>query len=57
MELAEIQTGNPYRDVSLLRDQLITEHLPYVKRIVNRIAVHLPANVVDTDDLVNAGII
>jgi RNA polymerase sigma factor for flagellar operon FliA len=40
----------------LSRDQLITEYLPYVKRIVNRIAVHLPPNV-DTDDLINAGII
>ena len=38
------------------REQLILEHLPYVKRIVNRIAVHLPPGV-DTDELVNVGVI
>jgi RNA polymerase sigma factor for flagellar operon FliA len=38
------------------REQLILEHLPYVKRIVNRIAIHLPPGV-DTDELVNVGVI
>ena len=38
------------------RDQLITEYLPYVKRIVHRIAVHLPATI-DIDDLMNVGVI
>ena len=38
------------------RDQLITEYLPYVKRIVHRIAVHLPATI-DVDDLMNVGVI
>jgi len=38
------------------RDQLILEYLPYVKRIVQRIAVHLPATV-DVDDLMNVGVI
>ena len=38
------------------KDQLITEYLPYVKRIVHRIAVHLPPSV-ETEDLINAGII
>jgi RNA polymerase sigma factor FliA len=38
------------------RDQLITEYLPYVKRIVNRIAVHLPSTV-DIEDLMNVGVI
>jgi len=38
------------------RDALILRHLPQVKRIVQRIAAHLPASV-DRDDLVNAGII
>ena len=42
-------------DVSY-RDQLITEYLPYVKRIVRRIAVHLPSTV-DIDDLMNVGVI
>ena len=40
----------------LTRDQLINEHLPNVKRIVHRIASHLPSNV-EIDDLVNSGII
>jgi len=35
---------------------VICEYLPYVKRIVHRIAIHLPRSV-DTDDLINAGII
>jgi RNA polymerase sigma factor for flagellar operon FliA len=38
------------------RDQLITEYLPYVKRIVHRIAVHLPSTI-DIDDLMNVGVI
>ena len=38
------------------RDQLINEHLPHVKRIVHRIASHLPSNV-EIDDLINSGII
>jgi RNA polymerase sigma factor FliA len=38
------------------REQLITEYLPYVKRIVQRIAAHLPATV-DIDDLINVGVI
>lgn len=38
------------------RELMILEHLPYVKRIVNRIAVHLPPGV-DTEELVNVGVI
>ncbi len=38
------------------RDDLITEYLPYVKRIVHRIAVHLPSTI-DIDDLMNVGVI
>lgn len=41
---------------SSYRDQLITEYLPYVKRIVHRIAVHLPSTI-DIDDLMNVGVI
>jgi RNA polymerase sigma factor FliA len=38
------------------RDELITEYLPYVRRIVHRIAVHLPSHV-EIDDLINVGVI
>lgn len=44
------------KDNHLLRNQLISEYLPYVKRIVNRIAVHLPSSI-EVDDLVNVGVI
>ncbi len=49
-------TASPYRDDTMTRDRLITEYLPFVKRIVHRMAVHLPAHV-DVDDLMNAGVI
>lgn len=39
-----------------LRDELITEYLPYVKSIAHRMAVHLPPSV-EADDLVHAGVI
>jgi RNA polymerase sigma factor for flagellar operon FliA len=38
------------------RDQLIIEHLPYVKHIVHRIAIHLPSSV-EIEDLINVGIV
>jgi RNA polymerase sigma factor for flagellar operon FliA len=38
------------------RENLITENLPMVKRIVYRIAAHLPPHV-EIDDLMNAGVI
>lgn len=38
------------------REKLILEYLPLVKRIVNRIAAHLPATI-EVDDLTTAGII
>ncbi len=56
METAQEQIRVSEEKGHLSRDELITEYLPYVKRIVHRIAVHLPPNV-DTDDLINAGII
>jgi RNA polymerase sigma factor for flagellar operon FliA len=56
MALAQRQIGKLKRGSSFSRDELIIEYLPYVKRIVQRIAGHLPANV-ETDDLLNAGII
>jgi len=38
------------------REKLILEYLPLVKRIVNRIAAHLPSTV-EIDDLITSGII
>lgn len=38
------------------RQALIVKYLPYVKRIVQRMAVHLPASV-DVDDLIHVGVI
>ncbi len=38
-----------------LRDELITEYLPYVKSMAHRMAVHLPPSV-ETDDLIHAGV-
>jgi len=56
MEMAQGQMLAPEKQSYLSRDQLIAQYLPYVKRIVHRIAIHLPPNV-ETDDLINAGII
>ncbi|MBI5590587.1 MAG: FliA/WhiG family RNA polymerase sigma factor [Deltaproteobacteria bacterium] len=53
---AASMTASPYRDDEMARNRLITEYLPFVKRIVYRMAVHLPAHV-DVDDLMNAGVI
>lgn len=43
-------------DKKRARDRLIIEYLPQVKRIVQRIAAHLPTGI-ETDDLIHAGII
>lgn len=56
MDLAQSREESFGKDSHLLRNQIINEYLPYVKRIVNRIAVHLPA-MIDTDDLINVGVI
>jgi RNA polymerase sigma factor for flagellar operon FliA len=56
MALAAAQTKNIRKKNPANRDELITEYLPYVKRIVQRIAVHLPASI-DIDDLMNVGVI
>lgn len=56
MELAEAVNESVYKARQPFREQLITEYLPYVKRIVQRIAVHLPSGV-DIDDLTSAGVI
>lgn len=56
MPTAEVQIKTLDKQDYSLRNQIITEYLPYVNRIVNRIATHLPPTV-ETDDLVNVGII
>jgi RNA polymerase sigma factor for flagellar operon FliA len=56
MELAQTQTIHCSKKNTLTRDQLITTYLPYVKRLVNRIAIHLPPSV-DSEDLLHVGVI
>ena len=56
MALAQRRTKKLVPKDPAYRDQLITEYLPYVKRIVQRLAVHLPSTV-DIDDLMNVGVI
>ena len=56
MEPAKREIGQGWKGNAALRDELITEYLPYVKSIAHRMAVHLPPSV-EADDLVNAGII
>jgi RNA polymerase sigma factor for flagellar operon FliA len=56
MALAQTRTKKLIPKDPAYRDQLITEYLPYVKRIVQRLAVHLPSTV-DVDDLMNVGVI
>ena len=56
MATAQTTLKNTGKKDPAYRDQLITEYLPYVKRIVHRIAVHLPSTI-DIDDLMNVGVI
>ena len=56
MATAQTTAKNTVKNDASYRDQLITEYLPYVKRIVYRIAVHLPSTI-DIDDLMNVGVI
>ncbi len=56
MATAQTTVKNLDKNGTSYRDQLITEYLPYVKRIVHRIAVHLPSSI-DIDDLMNVGVI
>ncbi len=56
MAMAQRRTQKVVPKDPAYRDQLITEYLPYVKRIVQRLAVHLPSTV-DVDDLMNVGVI
>ena len=56
MALAQLPAKDYIEKDKSYRDQLITEYLPYVKRIVHRIAVHLPSTI-DIEDLMNVGVI
>ena len=56
MALAQTRTKKLIPKDPAYRDQLISEYLPYVKRIVQRLAIHLPSTV-DIDDLMNVGVI
>jgi RNA polymerase sigma factor FliA len=56
MGAMESQLRKLDKEDHILRNEIIAEYLPYVNRIVNRIATHLPPTV-DVDDLVNVGII
>lgn len=56
MQLAERQPEYIDRDDPLQREQMIEQYLPYVKRIVYRIAAHLPPSL-EIEELINAGVI
>lgn len=56
MSVNDTQLKTLDKDDHLLRNEIIAEYLPYVNRIVNRIATHLPPTV-EVGDLINVGII
>ncbi len=56
MNYSAASTKHPYKDDLNLRNQLVTEYLPLVNRIVQRFAVYLPASI-ELEDLVHAGVI
>lgn len=56
MPALEAQLRKIDKEDYLLRNEIIAEYLPYVNRIVNRIATRLPPTV-EVGDLVNVGII
>jgi len=56
MNALNSQTHHAENENPETREQLMTEYLPHVKRIVNRMAIHLPATV-DIEDLYNVGVI
>jgi RNA polymerase sigma factor for flagellar operon FliA len=55
MQLATARPRPPAKKRPATSEKLIHEYLPYVKRIVQRIANHLPASV-DVEDLMNVGV-
>jgi len=56
MQVVKEQKNNFNKSDSMSREQRIMQYLPHVKRIVQRIAVHLPQSV-EMDDLLNVGVI
>lgn len=56
MKALKRQTSDIEKEHTQSRETLMMEHLPHVKRIVNRMAIHLPATV-DIEDLYNVGVI
>jgi RNA polymerase sigma factor FliA len=56
MSALETQLKKMDKQDHTLRNQIVAEYLPYVNRIVNRIATHLPPTV-EVNDLINVGII
>jgi len=56
MDVAEDRRGFYTRDSISDREQVLVEHLPHVKRIVERIVIHLPPSI-DKDDLMQAGVV
>jgi RNA polymerase sigma factor for flagellar operon FliA len=55
-QLAKSTNRRPRKKSAAYREKLITEYLPYVKRIVHRLAMHLPSTI-DIEDLMNVGVI
>jgi len=56
MKALNRQTNHAEKELPESREALMMEYLPHVKRIVNRMAIHLPATV-DIEDLYNVGVI
>lgn len=56
MKALKPQTSQAVQETPETREALMTAYLPHVKRIVNRMAIHLPSSV-DIEDLYNVGVI
>jgi RNA polymerase sigma factor FliA len=56
MDLAEDRRLYCEMDKRPTREQILVEHIPHVKRIVERIVIHLPPSI-DKEDLMQAGMI
>lgn len=56
MGLAEQRIREINREDQESRDWLVSQYIPYVKKIVYRLSRHLPPHV-DTDDLIHVGVI
>lgn len=56
MDLAEDRRLYCEMDKRSAREQMLVEHIPHVKRIVDRIVIHLPPSI-DKEDLMQAGMI